>query len=115
MDLVLLSLACFSREEGLLSVCLTVISGEGDGTVEQLEILMIITVNKFHDSGFPGGRERSYCELVYLLKLFQIPIGHKCIGSQTTLVPLFVELLALFCVGFKNQIMVAFAKLLLSC
>lgn len=59
VDLVLLPLACFSREEGLLSVCLTVISGEGDGTVEQLEILMIITVNKFHDSGFPGGRERS--------------------------------------------------------
>lgn len=76
----------------------TVIPSVGDGPVEKQ--ILIISFSKFHSNGFPGSRERSWCELVDLLTFFQIPIRHKFLGSQTTLVLLFVKLLALFCGGF---------------
>lgn len=101
MDQILLSLTYSSREEGLLSVFQTAIPSVGYGPAEK-QILMIISFSKFHSSGFPGRRERSWCKLVDLLTFFQIRIGHKFMGSQTALLPLFLELLALCCGGFKK-------------
>lgn len=101
LDLILLLLTCCCRVEGLLSVFQTVIPTVGDGPVEKQ--ILIISFSKFHSNGFPGSRERSWCELVDLLTFFQIPVRHKFMGGQTTLALLFVKLLALFCGGFLKS------------
>lgn len=113
MDLILLSLICCSRQKRTF-ICFSIIPSGGDGPAEK-QHLMIVSFSKIPSSGFPGRRDKSWCELMDLLMFVQIPVRHKFMGSQTTLAPPFVELLALFCGGFLKSNLSAFAKLLLCC